>query len=1441
MPQEIIFTSLPHFRSETEGKQYLNLSVFVSVRLKTSKDTTLAAFPDLLTWASKISDAKYQFRFHNGKTVDAELLKKPDMELYADIFHENIRVKNFEQEDLTQKRINSFPLKHVNDFLQKNYLKTAMESPTQKVTAEKFIDENSFGVISRFRLNENEISRIGSARLRTKIMAPNLLMLKKDEEISLRNTLMANKFTPLSRQMNPPSDFAQFRTFHRIGKEPVRKIPAPLKKPEFEFHDILSVISSYPQFMRKLGFVLDFRIPYTSDIPATGNLFFIPGGLQLTTSDSPISAPPTAYTITGNGFYIADKPESIFSKGFVKINTDEFSVIQSDTDGTAIKTNNMAETKVQQIARYFEARSELALSLKVDLTKVTPVDPPEDEGLPYMRSAGIAVTKNGMAEHLFSRFKTNTMLQTSVLEKASFHPELKIKLPTNILYSVDLVQGYRMDISYSDNPEKWYSLHMRHDEYTWVDETGTSKKVEGILPDEGSIELGIAEDPENPEDVYVSETLARWEGWSLAVRRPGFSINESDDYNPKSSKDVKRDFVNTSKNEELRKYSFDPDLAFKVNAESKIVPGTLPRLRFGRDYNIRVRTVDIAGNSVPPEQKTEDPGLNVRKNIRYMRYEPLASPIILVGNELRDGEFLEQMVIRSNYDSSAAAYEKANPADGIQYPEYSQRYILPPKNSQQIAELHGKFEKAFAKNPEAAGEIYKIITSHEGLYERDEKTKEKVYQPSDVEIIYLPDPMAAGVAFFLDEGNEDTHSQDFRPRMFGFFTNNEIAPGNVNPDIPDDWYNARIVRIRLEEGEAEPRWDSSSRIFTVFLPKGYRLRIRYSTFWRENDMKELSAMWKMVKDEKPSNLQELEQLAKTGRHWMISPAREIELVHAVQQPVTEPVINALIPDRDFGETSAKINTRFTVHGESTEKVEFRARWTDPLDDGISVTIKQQEGSNVIPDITVHYHDDVVTKGHVPSIPRAELIKQPVIAFQPRRDLQKRTAAEFRAEPQPEAVRINKIFNRQQLQLDKIQQEKLQAPKTLVNSLKFEIAESKLNFAKQLQLRLEPLEQNFGDTKHRWVDYQLVAASRYREYFDKILAKNPNLTTLRESKSVEKINILSTARPAIPEIEYVIPTFEWRRAQNDTTIRHQRLGGGLRVYLKRPWFSTGADEMLGIVLPPAIKSTSALQLIPGYTNRYTHWGLDPLHNSTPPETYSPQPGNFRLNPVVDDDVQYPEARGSNAQVVAYPVHFDEERQLWFCDLAINPGNLYFPFIKLALARYQPHSVRKGSDDVCLSDVVMADFIQLMPDRTSTLQFRKDDTNSQFTLTVEGTIYSDILNKQDISNFIKITILDSRVAQPLHGMVDDGSNKIKLDEEGLTIEITRKVVEGNKFKVTRDIRLPREYKNSPFQVIVEEYERGPAKLETGNYLGRVEQSPETDKLIYADVFKVNEPKK
>ena len=1451
---EIILTTLPHQRDLEND--LLKLSVFVSVKLNTPNDTTLNTFPDILNWPEKILNASFAFSLDDGTIVEAQLDQSIiRTELYQRILHPDVKVDDFkDDEELLQKRIYSFPVKHVQDFIFKTVKEEVLVNPSRKVKPERFVNEMELGAISQYKLQSDEVKRVSDRKVR-KAANGSLMIRQQDEDLKIRQSVTDNRFKRFEKQMNPKSDFAEVRQFHKVDKAFKTTPKLQLEKPRFEFHDIMATINSYPQIMRQMGFVLDFTISNPDDWSKKGTIRVVPQDLEIS-DDYTLSIPSTAYELTDEGFFTRDQANSLFKQGFVKINSDAFEVVQIDADGAALKTNNMAESKVQEIARFYEVKDEIAKSKVVRAEILDEVEPPQEEGLPYMRSAGIAITKNGMAEHLFERIKRSVELKNefstqkvksidSKALKIKKNSPLQIKTfkarqPVKALYSDDVVQGYRMDIAYEEEPDKWYSLHWRQDAYQWFDESNTAHPLDNVVPDEGFIQLGLTEDPDNPDDVFVSETIARWEGWSLSVRKPGYAINESDDYELKEGETDKKDFVHQSKNVEAQKYAYDSELDFRIHAESKTIAGTLPRLRFGKEYRLRIRTVDLAGNSVAHTFIASDKSSSERGNIKYLRFEPLASPIVLVGNTLKDGEFLESMVIRSNYNQSVQEYEAAHPVANQQLDDHSLRYLLPPKNSQLMAECHSMFEKAFG-DPDKAKDIYKIITEHEGLYQQDEKNKEKVYQPSEVEIIYLPDPMAAGVALFLADDCENTHTQEFEPRLFSFFSKDEIKATKTDQvDIPEDWYKAGIIRIRLEEGEYNAEWNKSSRQLTFYLPKGIRTRIRFSTFWRESDLKDLSAIWQMIKNEAEGDLKEAKELAFSGRHWMVSPSREMELVHALQQPLDEPVIEELLPNRQFGQTHADINIRFDIHGESTEKVEVQARWTEQWDDGISVSIKEKQGRNSIPDLLINYHDDVVTRGTIPEpeqlkVAQVDNIKKPQLKL-----FTMRNREAFEADPQPRARRLNKDYKRDNgaYQLHRVEKQK--AVDSLVNRVRFDVEAYKFNFLKRVNLRMLPLKHHFGDTRHRWVDYRLLAASRYDEYFDKILVANPQLKTSRLSEWKEQVNIPSSARPKAPEIDYIIPTFEWRKTQNETAMRHQRLGGGLRIFIKRPWFSSGDDEMLGVILPHTKSQlTSFVSQSPGYNQAYTSWGIDPLLYSVQPPGYSPKVDDFFMNPVIDHDLSYPE-KSLRAKVVGYPVHFDEERQLWFADMRINAHNMYFPFVKLVLARYQPYSVRTDEKDVCLSPVVAANFTQLMPERQTTVRFNKAGAHSKFTLTIEGPIYNEKYAKYGNYNFLKISFQDTKYSRPIYGAVTDDNVDKDLKEETLVIRLSGKYVTNNRYRVSREFKLPAKYKKDAYQIIIEEYERGPNRIAglPPAYKDRLEQSAQTDRLIYADVFNVNE---
>ena len=326
---------------------------------------------------------------------------------------------------------------------------------------------------------------------------------------------------------------------------------------------------------------------------------------------------------------------------------------------------------------------------------------------------------------------------------------------------------------------------------------------------------------------------------------------------------------------------------------------------------------------------------------------------------------------------------------------------------------------------------------------------------------------------------------------------------------------------------------------------------------------------------------------------------------------------------------------------------------------------------------------------------------------------------------------------------------------------------------------------FTDTKYRCVSYVAAAATRYRDFFRPVASKEgttpPRFT---RSSPVIKVDVLSSAPPDAPKVLYVLPTFKWEQ----TSQGRRRGGGGLRVYLDRPWYSSGDGEQLAVIL----HGSDYPDIVEPEKPYVTQWGLDPLWQGTVPEpatsgvgsvlrpgpgfdpkalvvprgeepgpisergvadlgiaqtlqqgqtvagallaqstgpgkTY-PQPQHFRNAVAMRQDLylyeavnrwpktittpgggvgsQLPlEATSLPVTICAFNVFPDPSRQLWYCDIELDPGTAYYPFVRLALARYQVNSI-PGKH---LSRMVLADFAQLVPDRVASLAVNPSNPN------------------------------------------------------------------------------------------------------------------------------------
>ena len=196
-----------------------------------------------------------------------------------------------------------------------------------------------------------------------------------------------------------------------------------------------------------------------------------------------------------------------------------------------------------------------------------------------------------------------------------------------------------------------------------------------------------------------------------------------------------------------------------------------------------------------------------------------------------------------------------------------------------------------------------------------------------------------------------------------------------------------------------------------------------------------------------------------------------------------------------------------------------------------------------------------------------------------------------------------------------------------------------------------------------------------------------------------MDVPSSARPLAPEIAYVVPTFGWQNQETTNIKSSVRFGNGLRVYLNRPWYSSGDSELLGVVLWNGAAPDYATR--EKYKPFFTQWGNDPIWK-TGFLSAVPSTGDFTGAFATATQLQLEETP-KEFDVAGHTVEFDQQRGIWFCDIELENSLSYTPFIRLALARYQPHSIR----GVELSRVVLADYAQLAPDRSAVVSVDPSD--------------------------------------------------------------------------------------------------------------------------------------
>ncbi|HEX9766378.1 MAG TPA: hypothetical protein VGA36_06410, partial [Nitriliruptorales bacterium] len=787
-----------------------------------------------------------------------------------------------------------------------------------------------------------------------------------------------------------------------------------------------------------------------------------------------------------------------------------------------------------------------------------------------------------------------------------------------------------------------------------------------------------------------------WDGWSLVAARPGKVLNtDPTDPNP------------------LIDRNNQPGADFDAKIHFDATPGTLPRLRYGNGYRLRARTVDLAGNSLDPS--TPDAS-HATPTVRYGRLEPPQTPPVLLRTPTGPGESMETVVLRSNFDVPPE-------------PVHAQRHLAPPKVGQLMAELHGVLDVPDPSDPTRTvldKSAYALLVARDAAtlanhpsaaVDPDDHADSRYYDVDQVQVTWTPDPAMGALAVKLLDGP----NAGFLDRYPLFESGGSQA-----------WPGQACIRLVVAEGVGAPSFDSTTRVLTVPLRKADIVHARLSGVLDKARLEE-HTLWGWVLDALPpgpagdAKEAALLQLIADGQHWMFEPFRTLTLVHATRQPLARPEFpQPPQASRTAAATFADLSGTLAFHRRSTERVDLLADWEDPVDEGpdspdapafvgdegsrkvqrqtaITVEVEQGDDQHETELDLRHRHEIGDTRHHVVTY-RGVATSRFTEYF---------TSRDTITYDGPGAVVVLDTGNPP----DGVLKGSVKLSHTLPDGKVVALVEGTVDpdtnqVTQDFAVDPETGTITFGDGSSGRLPPQ-GSPLRAAYLVPPFTRETSDPPVANGEFGPRTISVPSSIRPAAPRVRYAIPAFRWESSDvtddellvSRTSTRHGRL---LRIYLERPWWSSGVGELLGVVTWP--DAENSLQPDIGDEDPLrpyvTQWGEDPIFDQRPLNPRYPRLSSFPRAVATDTGVTLRELGGSGSppvNVAGHEVGFDPDRGLWYADVEVGAEDAYVPFVRLALARWQPDSISFQE----LSPVVLADFVQLAPDRSATVVFDDAD--------------------------------------------------------------------------------------------------------------------------------------
>lgn len=1255
--QKLIWTALPAGRSATQ----LFLSVFLTPQLDPgTSPATLATFPDFQNWPGWLTGAGgpigFEVEFGTGDALEATVVSADSLDprRWDLVFNPSAptvttKVTKFAQQSYASNARHSFDAAGAKQFVKSLYQAFGTSSPTTPPV----------------------LTANANGQLTTAAGSPLAGQIEQLLTLTGKGATTRGENVPITSAIDyylrPAPSSTEFF-------EPELLI--------LDFHQAFSALGSFPILMRLFGVVFDLTVPLPSGyssgdstvrvIPAWTSQFT--GGAKGSTTNV---SPFTACTLLPAVFQATPSPgSSDYGNGMLDLaDTTRFSVNDLDVDGAAQLLGSLNSSLNETLA-FQAALGEVGAGQSMAVS------------LPALRTSGPSLVWSGFSDELGALTTRQSALATA-LAKHLAHP-LNPADPLPTFYAQDLIRGHRFDVYPADDSDpRWYSLHQRQGSYSFGPDAGPGATPADslLLPavdsvDEGFVTPGATQavggSPAS-NDLYIHEEICRWAGWSLAAPRVGSALDPGDAATPNPG------------NPAIGLADSDGNTNPQLSASFSVVPGTLPKLRFGNSYRFRARGVDLAGNG-PAASSTD--GSTATEPVTHYRYEPVSSPTMAATAPFTPGQGTLTLAILN---------------DMVNTPNPLGRWLLPPRVAQLVAEEHGMFDGfSLGSPPNPALAPDGSPTTYADIVQYDQGTWASlpaastdaqsggVYFPypevTEVTTPWLADPLAGGVSITGLPGFElvvDTFGAGPWP----------VLQGNL----------LLVVAGVTAATDFTPGDANNSPMRVVSLPPAAIYDLRIASALTGTEALETLGTWQWIAENlTPGQLDFYPTAAIGGLLWQLTPYRTLRIAHATRLPILTPgFVAPEVTQRPANSHTAQIyDASFAHDAASTSSIDVDAYWTDPVDDPSdptnnpdrdTITTTGAAFKVTVPD--PNPPDPTKEPGFVVPAPTTFLLGEAPGVTHDLGD----TKYHLVTYTPTGTSRFAEFFR----------------PARPLTPIPFPSTAP-------VVISPPPFGLNPGAVELTAPDGTVLDPSTYTvdpvAGTISLLSSNPYLgesltvdyePTVTLTGEGTQVQVLSSARPAMPVVDRVMPAWQLTQsgAVSSHSLTYERTGGWLRVWLERPWWSSGAGEMLGVVTLPRSQWSFGPPAAPG-DRLATLVGLDPIvvadasmQVRTTPDSLggsSPVPSPIHGRPAYSNPPHLALAENTSVPteeytITPYEVNYDYASGRWYADVQIvwptgqTPPPGYF--VRLGLVRFQPYSTA----GVEVSRVTLATFAQPVADR------------------------------------------------------------------------------------------------------------------------------------------------